>query len=55
MKTVILNAWPAHATGRWYESPEKVMCVFNESIMVKMESEVTMNVYGERLWAGTAW
>ena len=34
---------------------EKIMGVFNESIMVKMEFEVTMGVYGERLWACTAW
>ena len=27
------------------------MGVFNESIMVKMEFEVTMGVYGERPWA----
>ena len=55
MKNVIEKAWPAHVLGRQYESPEKIMGVFNESIMVKMEFEVTMGVYGERLWACRAW
>ena len=55
MKNVIEKTRPAHALGGWYESPEKIMGVFNESIMVKMEFEVTMGVYGERLWAFRAW
>ena len=55
MKKCIEKTRPAHALGRWYESPEKIMVVFHESIMVKMEFEVTMGVYGERLWAFRAW
>ena len=39
---------PAHVLGGQYETPEKIMGVFNESIMVKMEFEVTMSVCGER-------
>ena len=36
---------PAHVF-RWYpDTPEKRMCVFDESIMVKMEFEVTMGLY----------
>ena len=45
---------PAHILGGQYESPEKIMGVFNESIMVKMKFEVTMGVCGERPWAWRA-
>ena len=45
---------PAHVSAVLYESPEKLMGVFNESVMVKMELEVTMDVCGERLWASRA-
>ena len=44
MKKVIENSRPA-----------KIMGVFNESITVKIESEFTMRVYGEMLWACRAW
>ena len=55
MKKVIEKTWPAHVLGGYYESPEKIMGVFNESIMVKMEFEVTMGVYVERAWAWWRW
>ena len=51
MKEVFEKTRPAHVLGVQYESPEKIMGVYNESIIVKMEFEVTMNVCGERLWA----
>ena len=49
MKNFIEKARPAHALGGCYESSEKITGVFNESIMVNMDFEVTMGVYGERL------
>ena len=55
MKKVIEKTRSAHVLGGYYESPEKIMGVFNESIMVKMEFEVTMGVYVERAWACWAW
>ena len=55
MKNIIEKAMPAHVPGGWYESLEKIMDVFNEFIKVGMKFEVTMGVYGERLWACRAW
>ena len=55
MKKVIEKTRSAHVLGGYCESPEKIMGVFNESIMVKMEFEVTMCVCGERPWAWRAW
>ena len=45
MKNVIEKA---HVLGGRQESPEKRTGVFNESIMVKMEFEVTMGLYRKR-------
>ena len=47
MKKVVKKTQPAHVLGGRQESPEKRMCVFIESIMVKMEFEVTMGLYGK--------
>ena len=44
MKKVIEKTQPAYVL---YESPEKCMGVYNESIVVKMEYEVTMYVCGD--------
>ena len=55
MKKVIEKTRSAQELGGYYESPEKIMGVFNESIMVKMEFEVTMGVYVERAWAWWRW
>ena len=48
MKKVIEKTRSAHVLGGYCESPEKIMGVFDESIMVKMEFEVTMGVYVEK-------
>ena len=45
MKKVIEKTRPAHVFGWCQESPEKRTGVFIESIMVKMEFEVTMDLY----------
>ena len=45
MKKVIKKTQPAHVLGVRKESPEKRTGVFFESIMVKMEFEVTMGLY----------
>ena len=45
MKKVIEKIRPAHVLGDRQESPEKRTGVFIESIMVKMEFEVTMGLY----------
>ena len=50
MKKVIEKTRPAYVLGIYYESP-KLMCVYNESIMVKMEFELTMYVCGDRFLA----
>ena len=55
MKKVFEKTRPAHVLGWYYESPEKIMGVFNESIMVKIKFEVTMGVCGERAWRRRAW
>ena len=47
MKNIIEKTEPAHVLGGRQESPEKRMGVFIESIMVKMEFEVTMGLYGK--------
>ena len=47
MKKVIKKTRPAHVLGGRQESPEKRTGVFIESIMVKMEFEVTMGLYGK--------
>ena len=45
MKKVFKKSRPAHVLGGCQESPEKRTGVFIESIMVKMEFEVTMGLY----------
>ena len=45
MKKVNEKTRPAHVSGGKYESPEPRTGVFDESIMVKMEFEVTMGLY----------
>ena len=45
MKKVTERTRPAHVLGVCQESPKKRMGVFIESIMVKMEFEVTMGLY----------
>ena len=47
MKKVIKKTRPAHVLGGRQGSPEKRTVVFIESIMVKMEFEVTMGLYGK--------
>ena len=47
MKKVIKKTRPAHVLGGRQESAEKRTGVFIESIMVKMEFEVTMGLYGK--------
>ena len=51
MKKVIERTRPARVLGVYYVSPGKRMGVYNESIVVKTEFEVTMDVRGERLSA----
>ena len=45
MKNVTEKRWEPHVLGGQYESPEPRTGVFDESIMVKMEFEVTMGLY----------
>ena len=45
MKKRVKKSRPAHVLGVRQESPEKIMGVFIESNMVKMEFEVTMGLY----------
>ena len=45
MKKVIEKSWPAHVLGGRLQLPEKRTGVFIESIMVKMEFEVTVGLY----------
>ena len=47
MKKVIKKTQPAHILGGCQESPVKRTGVFIGSIMVKMEFEVTMGLYGK--------
>ena len=42
MKKVIEKTRGPHILGGQYKSPEPITCVFDESIMVKMECEVTI-------------
>ena len=49
MKKVTEKTQPAYALGGQYESPEKIMGVFNESSMVKIEFEVTLGACGKAL------
>ena len=50
MTKVIEKTRAPHVLGAPYESPEKRTGVFNESIMVKMEFEVTMGLYRKGTW-----
>ena len=47
MKKVIEKTRPAHVLGGQYESPEKRTGDFIEFIMVKIEFEVIMGLYGK--------
>ena len=40
-----MKIWPPHITGGEYKSPEPRTGVFEESITIKMEFEVTMGLY----------
>ena len=51
MTEVIEKTRPAHVLGCSMNHQKKRMGVYNESIVVKMEFEVTMYVCGDRLWA----
>ena len=50
MKNVIEKTRAPHVLGGQYESPEPRTGVFDESIMVKMEFEVTMGLYRKGAW-----
>ena len=50
MKNVTEKTWEPHILEGQYESPEPRTDVFDESIMVKMEFEVTMGLYRKGAW-----